>query len=404
MNYKETTQWLFNQLPMYQTQGKQAYKADLANTFALINHLNNPQKYFKSIHIGGTNGKGSTSSMLASVLQESGYRVGLFTSPHLKDYRERIRVNGKKISKNFVVDFVAENKAFFEEHTLSFFEMTTGLAFSYFAKKQVDVAIVEVGLGGRLDSTNVVTPVLSIITNIGYDHKQFLGDTLEKIAFEKAGIIKNHIPVVVGEFLPETRPVFEEVAKEKHAEIHFVQDFDFPKYDSDLNGAYQEANKATVLKAISLLRIQFDIPEKAIKNGFAKVTENTGLLGRWQVLKQKPLTICDTAHNAHGLEVVMRQLVNLPHRKLHIVLGMVSDKDVMEMLRVLPKDAHYYFCKPSISRALNEKDLQKKASDLNLEGGAYATVAVAYEAAYAAAEDSDIIYIGGSTFVVAEVV
>lgn len=404
MNYKETTSWLFDQLPMYQTQGKIAYKADLSNTIALINHLNNPQKYFKTIHVGGTNGKGSTSSMLASVLQEAGYKVGLFTSPHLKDFRERIKINGKKIDRQFIVDFVAENKAFFEENSLSFFEMTSGLAFSYFAKKKVDVAIIEVGLGGRLDSTNVIEPVLSIITNIGYDHKQFLGDTLEKIAFEKAGIIKNHVPVVIGEYLPETRKVFEEVAKEKHAEIHFVQDYQFPSYDSDLKGVYQEMNKATVLKAISLLRVHFSITENNIKEGFKNVVHNTGLKGRWQILHHKPMVICDTAHNAHGLEVVIKQLVALPHKKLHIVFGVVSDKDVTEMLQVLPKEAEFYFCKPKILRGLSEKELKAQAEKFSLKGKSFTTVSKAYKKAMEKATVDDIIYIGGSTFVVAEII
>lgn len=403
MNYKETTDWLFSQLPMYQTQGKTAYKADLSNTLALVNHLNNPQKYFKAIHIAGTNGKGSTSSMLASILQEAGYKVGLFTSPHLKDYRERIRINGKKIAKDFVVEFVAENKDFFEKKSLSFFEMTTGLAFSYFSKEKIDIAIIEVGLGGRLDSTNVIEPILSIITNIGFDHKQFLGNTLEKIAFEKAGIIKNHIPVVIGEYLPETRAVFERVAEEKHAEIHFVQDHIFPFFESDLKGSYQELNKATVLMAISVLQTHFRIPKQAISKGFLKVIENTGLQGRWQILNQKPLTICDTAHNTHGLEIVMRQLKALPHNQLHIIFGAVSDKDITEMLQALPIEAYYYFCKPNISRALPEKDLLELAAKLSLKGNSYNTVSAAYKAAQNNAKDDDVLYIGGSTFVVAEI-
>ena len=403
MNYKETTDWLFAQLPMYQTQGKTAYKADLSNTLTLVNHLGNPQKYFKTIHVGGTNGKGSTSSMLASILQEAGYKVGLFTSPHLKDYRERIKINGEKIKKQFVVDFVAENQEFFENNSLSFFEMTTGLAFSYFAQQKIDVAIMEVGLGGRLDSTNVIEPLLSVITNIGFDHQQILGDTLEKIAFEKAGIIKNHVPVVIGEYTTETKKVFEKTAEEKHAEIHFAQDISFPKYDSDLKGMYQEKNKATVLMAVSMLQVHFRIGKEEIKKGFQNVVANTGLLGRWQILNKKPLTICDTAHNAHGLEIVMKQVTALPHDKLHIVLGMVNDKDVVEILQILPKDANYYFCKPKNSRALSEKELQKKATGVGLKGSAFSTVSMAYKKAMENASDNDVVYIGGSTFVVAEV-
>ncbi|MEZ4852845.1 folylpolyglutamate synthase/dihydrofolate synthase family protein [Flavobacterium sp.] len=404
MNYEATTNWLFNQLPMYQNQGKIAYKADLSNTFALVNHLKNPQKYFKTIHVAGTNGKGSTSSMLASIFQEAGYKVGLFTSPHLKDYRERIKINGKKIERQFVVDFVTENKDFFEENALSFFEMTTGLAFSYFAKKHVDIAIIEVGLGGRLDATNVIEPVLSIITNIGFDHQQILGNTLQKIALEKAGIIKNHVPVVIGEYTTETKNVFEEVAQEKHAEIYFAQEHTFPNYATDLRGNYQKANKATVLTAVSLLQTHFSLPKDAITRGFKNVVANTGLLGRWHILNEEPLTICDTAHNAHGLKIVMEQLIGLPHDNLHIVLGVVNDKDIDEILAILPKEANYYFCKPKNPRALNEKELQKKAAMFSLSGSAYSTVSRAYKKAKEIATKKDVIYIGGSNFVVAEVV
>jgi dihydrofolate synthase/folylpolyglutamate synthase len=389
---------------MYQTKGAIAYKADLSNTLALCNHLNNPHRYFKSIHIGGTNGKGSTSSMLASILQEAGYRVGLFTSPHLKDFRERIKINGKPISKDFVVSFVEENKSFFEDNNLSFFEMTTGLAFSYFANQKVDVAIFEVGMGGRLDSTNVIDPILSIITNIGLDHQQFLGNTLQAIATEKAGIIKSHVPVVIGEYVEETRPVFENVATEKIAEIHFAQDKSFPLYESDLKGDYQQANKKTVLTAVSLLRVHFSITNDNIVSGLLNVVKNTGLLGRWQVLNQHPFVVCDTAHNAHGLNIVMNQLKNIKYDILHIVLGVVNDKNLNDILPLLPKNAKYYFAKPNVLRGLDENVLKAEAEKVGLFGDIYTSVTEAYNAALQSASENDAIYVGGSTFVVAEIV
>ena len=404
MTYQETTTWLFNQLPMFQMQGASAYKKDLTNTLLLVEHLQHPETKFKSIHVAGTNGKGSTSSMIASILQEAGYKVGLYTSPHLKDFRERIRINGEMISEDFVVDFVAHNKSFFEANQLSFFEMTVGLAFDYFAKEQVDVAVIEVGMGGRLDSTNVITPLVSVITNIGFDHTQFLGDTLPKIAAEKAGIIKSNVPVVIGEYSEETKPVFVAKAKSENAQIYFAQDNSEVTYECALLGDYQVHNKKTVLQAIELLQSQFNIEEKHVKLGFKNVIQNTGLLGRWQILKQKPFTVCDTAHNSHGLKIVLNQIQKHHFESLHIVLGVVNDKDLDSILPLFPKNANYYFCKPNVPRGLEPQILQKKATEFGLSGEVFNSVSEAYEEAINLAKDSDFIYVGGSTFVVAEIV
>lgn len=404
MTYEETTTWLFNQLPMFQQQGAIAYKNDLTNTVLLVNHLNNPETKFKSVHVAGTNGKGSTSSLLASVLQEAGYKVGLYTSPHLKDFRERIRINGKMISKPFVVDFVVNNKTFFEENSLSFFEMSVGMAFDYFAKEKVDVAVIEVGMGGRLDATNIITPLVSVITNIGFDHTQFLGNTLAAIAFEKAGIIKNNIPVVVSEYLPETRPVFLSKATSCKATIYFAQDQHFAEIPSALVGDYQKSNKIGVLQAVKILKKHFTIPKDAVKTGFMNVIENTGLLGRWQIIGTNPKIVCDTAHNSQGLAIVMKQIEKEKFNLLHIVLGVVNDKDLNSILPFFPKKAIYYFCKPNLSRGLDANLLQSKASDFGLVGKVYNSVSEAYEQAQSSADKDDFIYIGGSTFVVAEVV
>lgn len=403
MNYKETTEWLFDQLPMYQTVGAIAYKADLSNTLLLLEHLGNPEKKIKCIHVAGTNGKGSTSHLLASVYQEAGYKVGLYTSPHLKDYRERIKINGLEISEEFVCDFVSKNKAFFENHSLSFFEMTVGLAFTYFEQSNTDINIIEVGLGGRLDATNVITPLLSVITNIGMDHVQFLGNTLEKIAFEKAGIIKAAVPVVIGEYTKETKVVFENIAENNEAPILFASDRNHIEYLSDLKGDYQKANKKTVLTALETLAEAFPVTEACLKKGFLNVIKNTGLLGRWQQIGTNQKTICDTAHNAHGLEVVMHQLKKEPFDNLHIVLGVVNDKDLNAMLPLFPKNAYYYFSKPSVSRGLDEKILQEKAAEFDLLGNTFNSISEAYTAALQNASTKDFIYIGGSTFTVAEV-
>ena len=404
MTYKETTDWMFSQLPMFQMQGASAYKKDLTNTHLLVEHLKHPETKFKSIHVAGTNGKGSTSSMIASIIQEAGYKVGLYTSPHLKDFRERIRINGEMISEDFVVDFISENKSFFEANQLSFFEMTVGLAFDYFAKEQVDVAVIEVGMGGRLDSTNVITPLVSVITNIGFDHTQFLGDTLPKIAAEKAGIIKSNIPVVIGEYSEETKPIFLDKAKFENAPIYFAQDNPEVVYECALLGDYQLYNKKTVLQAIKLLQTHFAIDESHITKGFKNVIQNTGLLGRWQILDKAPFTVCDTAHNSHGLKIVLNQIQKHSFETLHVILGVVNDKDLDSILPLFPKNAKYYFCKPNVPRGLDAEILKQKASDFGLLGKVFNSVSEAYEEAVNSAKDSDFIYIGGSTFVVAEIV
>ena len=405
MNYQETTNWLFKQLPVFQLQGATAYKEDLTNTLLLAQHLNNPENYLKGIHVAGTNGKGSTSHLLASVLQEAGYKVGLYTSPHLKDFRERIKINGKEISEEFVCEFVEKNKSFFEANDLSFFEMTVGLAFEYFAKEKTDINIIEVGMGGRLDATNIITPLVSVITNIGKDHTQFLGNTLQSIAKEKAGIIKKDVPVVVGEYVSETKEVFLAKAKETHSELFFASDIVKENYPSVLLGDYQISNKKTALQTIRVLQIQgdFEITEENIQNGFLNVINTTGLQGRWQQLKLQPKVICDTAHNSHGLKIVLNQIKKEQFEELHFVLGVVNDKDLEEILPLFPKEAHYYFCKPNILRGLDAVILQQKAADFQLNGKVYNSVSNAYQAALQNANKSDFVYIGGSTFVVAEV-
>jgi dihydrofolate synthase/folylpolyglutamate synthase len=405
MTYKETLSWMFTRLPMFQREGKTAFKKDLTNSLAFSKHLNFPEKSFKSVHVAGTNGKGSTSHMLASILQESGYSVGLYTSPHLKDFRERIKINGKKISQKEVVDFISKNKLFLENQHLSFFEMTVGMAFFYFASKNVDIAIIEVGLGGRLDSTNIITPLISVITNIGFDHTQFLGETLPEIAFEKAGIIKPNIPVIIGEFQAETAPVFNKIAADKNAKLFFAEQNIQKKYISDLKGNYQEKNIKTVVQTIEILRNSgFKISEEQLINGLSKVVKNTGLLGRWQILNTKPKVICDTAHNKEGLQYVLKQLNEEKFDQLHIVLGVVNDKDLNSVLPLFPKNAVYYFCKPNIPRGLNEAELKLQANGFNLKGNSFKSVKLAYTNALDQANDNDLIFIGGSTFVVAEVV
>ena len=405
MNYKETLDWMFNKLPMYQTQGATAYRKDITNTVMLAKHLGNPENYLKCIHVAGTNGKGSTSHLLASVLQEAGYKVGLYTSPHLKDYRERITINGIPISEDYVCDFINKNKAFFEANELSFFEMSVGLAFEYFVEQKTDINIIEVGMGGRLDSTNIITPLISVITNIGLDHTQFLGNTLEAIAFEKAGIIKPNIPVVIGEYISETKPVFLAKSDETHSEIYFASDLIAATYPSALLGDYQIQNKKTVLQTLKVLQDKklLSVSETDIKNGFLNVIKNTGLQGRWQQLGENPTVICDTAHNAHGLKIVINQLKKEKYDQLHIVLGLVNDKNLTEILPLFPKNAIYYFCKPDISRGLDQLILKEKAAEFNLVGQTYISVSNAYQAAKENAKENDFIYVGGSTFVVAEI-
>lgn len=404
MNYQNTVDWLFKQLPMYQTKGQSAYKKDLSNTLLLAQHLKNPETKFKTIHVGGTNGKGSTSHMMASILQEAGYKVGLYTSPHLKDYRERIRINGKVISKQFVMGFVKRNKTFFDNHSLSFFEMTVGLAFDYFAKQKVDIAIIEVGLGGRLDSTNIITPELSVITNIGFDHIKFLGDTREKIAFEKAGIIKKNVPIVIGETHPETKMLFKQKAQFTDSKIYFADQIISEVFESDLKGNYQINNIKTVLQAISVLKSQgYKISDTNIKKGLLYVSKNTGLMGRWQVLQENPKIICDTAHNEEGLNYVMKQLKAQKYKNLHIVFGVVNEKNLEEILELLPKEAIYYLSKPNVERGLEVLELVNLFESKGFSYTHYKSVAEAFSTAKFVAGTNDIIYVGGSTFVVAEI-
>jgi len=405
MNYKETLDWMFNKLPMYQTQGATAYREDVTNTVLLAKHLGNPERLLKCIHVAGTNGKGSTSHLLASVLQEAGYKVGLFTSPHLKDFRERIAINGTPISEDYVCDFINKNKTFFEDNELSFFEMSVGLAFEYFVKQKTDINIIEVGMGGRLDSTNIITPLVSVITNIGLDHTQFLGNTIELIAFEKAGIIKPNIPIIIGEYVAETKAVFLAKADEKNCEIYFASDLVKEDFPSALLGDYQNQNKKTVLQTLKVLQDKklLSVSETDIKNGFLNVIKNTGLQGRWQQLGENPTVICDTAHNVHGLKIVLNQLNKQKFEKLHIVLGLVNDKNLTEILPLFPENAIYYFCKPNISRGLDQLILKEKAAEFNLVGQTYISVSNAYQAAKENAGNNDFIYIGGSTFVVAEI-
>jgi dihydrofolate synthase/folylpolyglutamate synthase len=409
MNYQETLNWMFNQLPIYQLQGASAYKADLTNSILLSNYLGKPETDLKFIHVAGTNGKGSTSHLLASALQEAGYKVGLYTSPHLKDFRERIKIINPEVSgeitEEFVCEFIEKHIDFFKSNELSFFEMTVGLAFEYFKKEKIDIAIIEVGLGGRLDSTNIITPLISVITNIGKDHVQLLGNTLEAIANEKAGIIKKDIPVVIGEYIAETKPVFLAKANEMESEIYFASETISDVYPSDLKGNYQISNKKTAIQTLRILNSipGFEVSEAAIKKGFLNVVKNTGLQGRWQQLNSAPKTICDTAHNQHGLEIVINQIKTEQFDTLHFVFGVVNDKDLDEILPLFPKNAIYYFCKPNMPRGLDAKILEQKSQEFGLNGKVYNSVSEAYKSAKENAVVTDFIYIGGSNFVVAEI-
>lgn len=429
--YQQTLDYLFAQLPMFQRQGATAFKKDLGNTIALCDALGNPHQAFRSIHVAGTNGKGSTSHFLASILQTEGYRVGLYTSPHLKDFRERIRVNGQMISEEAVIRFTDENRVHFDSIKPSFFEMTVAMAFHHFREEKVDIAVIETGMGGRLDSTNIITPLLSVITNIGHDHQQFLGDTLPLIAGEKAGIIKRGIPVVIGERQEETTPVFVQKAKEMDTPIRFASDemtltssqmsagADWSltlsyktsneneiTVTSGLSGPHQHKNLRTVLCAVGALRENgIPISENSLEKGLLEVVERTGLLGRWQRIGERPLILCDTAHNKEGIAPILDQICAVSEgRKLHIVWGMVSDKDHGSILAMLPKDATYYFCRPDIPRGLSAEEMLQKAIPFGLQGNAFGSVNEAFMAAKTAASDDDVIFVGGSTFVVAEVV
>ncbi|MEZ7916431.1 MAG: folylpolyglutamate synthase/dihydrofolate synthase family protein [Polaribacter sp.] len=402
MTYKEILDWMFVQLPMYQNDGSTAFKKDLTNILALSKELGFPEQKFKSIHVAGTNGKGSTSHILASILQEAGYKVGLYTSPHLKNFTERIRINGVEISEEKVTEFINGNKDFLEQQKMSFFEMTVGLAFDYFASEKVDIAIIEVGLGGRLDSTNSITPEVAVITNIGLDHTQFLGETLPEIAFEKAGIIKKNIPVVIGEEQAAVKSVFIAKAAKEGAPIYFASDAS-ETYISDLVGDYQIQNSKTAVAAIKILK-GYQVSKENIKNGLLNVVKNTNLKGRWQVLQEHPKVICDTAHNKEGLAIVLNQLKKQPFKKLHIVLGVVADKKLETILPLFPSSADYYFCKPAISRGLSEAVLEANAKKFDLVGKKYSSVKLALKTALLNANQEDIIYVGGSTFVVAEII
>jgi dihydrofolate synthase/folylpolyglutamate synthase len=390
---------------MYQLQGASAYKKDLTNVHVLMDYLGHPESQLQCIHVAGTNGKGSCSHMLASVLQETGFKVGLYTSPHLKDFRERIKINGQMVSEAFVCDFVNQHQSFFEVNDMSFFEMSVGLAFDYFTKEKIDIAIIEVGMGGRLDATNIISPLVSVITNIGLDHTQFLGNTLTAIAAEKAGIIKSNIPVVIGEYTSETQPVFLATAKANQSPLYFASDLIATAYPSDLIGDYQIHNKKTVLQTLTVLNhnTAFKTTEKDWEKGLAQVVKNTGLEGRWQQLGTSPKIICDTAHNTHGLSIVLNQIQKEPFDQLHFVLGVVNDKDLDEVLPLFPKNAIYYFCKPNIPRGLEAAILAQKATPFGLNGKIYNSVSAAYENAKQNAQPTDFIYVGGSTFVVAEI-
>jgi dihydrofolate synthase/folylpolyglutamate synthase len=432
MNYQETLDYLYAQLPMFTRVGSSAYKADLTNTLDLCELVDNPQNKFKGIHVGGTNGKGSTSHMLAAVLQTAGYKTGLYTSPHLRDFRERIRINGEMMPQQDIVDFVAIHQANFETIEPSFFEMTVALAFDHFAKNNVDIAIIEVGLGGRLDSTNIITPLVSVITNIGWDHMNLLGDTLPLIAGEKAGIIKPNIPVIIGEYQKIVAPVFEQKAEQQHAPLTFASErWDIevkeksekyltltatPKPTTgnrqlitdlqlDLTGSYQLKNVKTVLTAVAELRKQgFNITDTDVQTALKNVQGITGLQGRWQTLSTNPLTICDTGHNPEGIQEVLKNIASVKHNHLHFVIGVVNDKDISKILKMLPQDATYYFCRPDIPRGLDAVSLQSQAVEAGLKGEVYPAVKDALSAAQSAAKEGDLVFVGGSTFVVAEVV
>ncbi|MCH1453516.1 MAG: bifunctional folylpolyglutamate synthase/dihydrofolate synthase [Flavobacteriaceae bacterium] len=402
-NYDAILDWMLSQLPMYQKKGAQAYRPDLSRMKDFCDYLDQPQERFKTIHVAGTNGKGSTSHMMASVLQHHGYRVGLYTSPHLKDFRERIKINGHCIEKDFVVDFVKNHRNYFEDHALSFFEMTVGLAFSYFSKKKVDVAVIEVGMGGRLDGTNLINPELSIITNIGRDHMQFLGNSLEAIANEKAGIIKWKTPVIIGLTQVETQSVFNKKAQEMEAEIFFADQIDETGFTSDLKGNYQQQNIHTSVVGLSQLK-SFKLDLEVIKEGLLNVIYNTGIQGRWQTLNDKPRVVVDVAHNIEGLQFIVPQIESHAYGQLHLVLGFVKDKEIDKILSLFPSNARYYLCAPEIPRAFPIEDLVEVAEGLRLDYQFFPSVTAAFMMAKDQARPDDFIYGGGSTFVVAEII
>lgn len=426
MDYKATLEYLFSHLPMYQRIGKAAYKKDLTNTLALCKHLGDPQHQFPAIHIAGTNGKGSVSHFLSAIFQSAGYKTGLYVSPHYKDFRERIKINGQYITRKFVTDFVRDNRSFLDELQPSFFEMTVGLAFQYFADQKVDIAIIETGLGGRLDSTNILTPEISIITNISYDHMNMLGDTLPLIAFEKAGIIKNKVPVVIGETHPDSKDVFLEVAAERQAPVifadqHFVctplkttgsgficdifknGQLAYHQLEVDAFGSYQYKNLVTTLQAVELLKEKWRITDAVVRQGLSQLRNLTRFMGRWQIIGHQPLIICDSAHNEAGIREAMVQLSQVPAQRLHIVLGFVNDKSISDILPLFPQHAVYYFAKANIPRGLEATILKENAAQAGLSGKAYSSVRQALKAAKRKASPEDVIFVGGSIFVVGEV-
>ena len=395
---------MFNKLPMYQNIGDSAYKKDLSNIILICEHLNNPHNNFKSIHIGGTNGKGSCSHMLSSILQEANYKVGLYTSPHLVDFRERIKINGDMISKDSVLKFMNENFDFFESNNLSFFEMTVGLAFDYFSKNKVDIAIIEVGMGGRLDSTNIINPILSIITNISLDHTRFLGSNISDIAKEKAGIIKDNIPVVIGQTQQEISPIFTDIAKSKNSEIIFADHFIYDTYNCDLKGDYQKKNIKTVLKSTEILKhLDYKINDSHIKTGLNNVSNNTGLQGRWQVIQRKPMIICDTAHNEAALGEVISQLTKMEYSELHFIIGFSNDKNLKKISKIFPEDSKYYFVQSKVGRARDAKEVRDIFKLNNRCGDYYKSVKNTIQHVKGVSKENDIIFIGGSTFVVSEI-
>ena len=395
---------MFNKLPMYQNIGESAYKKDLSNIILICEYLNNPQNNFKSIHIGGTNGKGSCSHMLSSILQEAGYNVGLYTSPHLVDFRERVRINGDMISKDSVSSFMLENFDFFEFNNLSFFEMTVGLAFNYFSKNKVDIAIIEVGMGGRLDSTNIINPLLSVITNISLDHTKFLGTNITDIAQEKAGIIKENTPVVIGETQNETKPIFIDTAKSKSSEIVFADQFDYENFDCDLKGDYQIKNIKTVLKSSEILKnLDYKINYSHIKNGLNNVSNNTGLQGRWQVIQRKPMIICDIAHNEAALHEVISQLKKMEYSELHFIIGFSNDKNLKKISKIFPEDSKYYFVQSKVERARDAKEVRDIFKLNNRCGDFYKSIEYTINYVKGVSKENDIIFVGGSTFVVSEI-
>lgn len=421
MNYQETVEYLFNSTPVFEHVGASAYKPGLQATIALDNHFGNPHEAYKTVHIAGTNGKGSCSHSIAAILQSAGYKVGLFTSPHLVDFRERIRVNGEPISEQRVTDFVKEEKDFFEPLHPSFFELTTALAFLYFKEQKVDIAVVEVGLGGRLDCTNIINPEVSIITNISFDHTQFLGNTLAKIAGEKAGIIKQHTPIIIGEALKDTRPVFEAKAKEMDAPIIFAQDNpvtsdyehcvdggitfqseDYGELHTDLGGDYQEKNMNTILTAIKVLKTKINIPDSSVHNGLSNVCRLTGLRGRWETLRKNPKVVCDTGHNVGGWQYLSKQIKSQPCKTLRIVFGMVDDKDINTVMQMLPKKAVYYWAQASSKRAFPSDKVAELGKKYSLQGVDCGSVANAYAKALAESEPQDFIFVGGSSYIVAD--